>query len=121
MVAAAVLVTFVGTVMAFAGYYVHGERTSDKWTGAKRAIREQLLGTPGQDLVFVRYDTGHSPHEEWVYNGADIDTRPIVWARELGPQADAGIRRYFQGRKAWVVLVDAHPPRLVPWQDQQAP
>ena len=120
-VAAAILVAFAAAVIIAAGSYVHGARTSQKWTEGKRDIRQRLVASAGQDLVFVRYDSGHSPHDEWVYNGADIDRQPIVWARELGPHADAAIRRYFQGRRAWVVLADARPPRLVPLQNQPSP
>ncbi len=120
-VAAAILVAVAAAVIVAAGVYVHGARTGQKWTDGKRDIRQRLVASAGQDLVFVRYGPEHSPHDEWVYNGADVDRQPIVWARELGPHADAAIRRYFQGRQAWVVLADARPPRLVPWQNQPSP
>jgi hypothetical protein len=119
--AAAIVVTFAAAVITVSTYYVHGARTSQEWPQGKRDIRQRLVASAGHDLVFVRYSPGHSPHDEWVYNGADVDRQPIVWARELGPHADAAIRRYFQERRAWVVLADARPPRLIPWQNQPFP
>ena len=81
----------------------------------KRAVRERLLATAGDDLVFVRYGPVHVPHFEWVYNGAAIDKQPIVWAREIDPQSDAALRDYFSPRKAWIVDADSPEVRLMPW------
>jgi len=36
-------------------------------------IQKQLDQTPGKHLVIVNYEGVHSFHDEWVYNGADID------------------------------------------------
>jgi hypothetical protein len=83
--------------------------------------RPQILGelrrTAGRHLVFVRYDRRHDPGEEWVYNGADIDGSKVVWARELDPESNARLMRYFSGRKVWLVEPDQRPPRLVPYAD----
>jgi hypothetical protein len=47
-----------------------------------------------------------------VYNNADIDNSPIVWAREMGPAADREIIQYFKTRKVWLVEPDTVPPRV---------
>jgi hypothetical protein len=78
-------------------------------------VLDQLRHTAGRHLVFVRYDRRHDPGEEWVYNGADIDGSPVVWARELDPESNAKLVRYFAGRKVWLVEPDRHPPTLVPY------
>jgi len=69
----------------------------------------------GDDLVFVRYDASHNFHHEWVYNGADIDHQPIVWAREIDAASDERLRNYFDKRHAWVVFADETPARFVEW------
>jgi len=45
----------------------------------------------------------HSFHDEWVYNGADIDGSKVVWARDLGPEQNAKLMTYFQDRNVWIV------------------
>jgi len=109
------LTVFAAGVTFLAGAYVIDTRRSTDWWGDKRTIREQLLQTEGDDLVFVRYSQKHIPHREWVYNGADIDRQPIVWAREINPESDAQLRAYFHSRKAWIVFADEKPARLVEW------
>ncbi len=46
-------------------------------------IQKQLGATPGKHLVIVDYSETHSVHDEWVYNGADIDGSKVLWARDL--------------------------------------
>jgi hypothetical protein len=66
---------------------------------------------PGKQLVFVRY---YPPHEfrEWVHNAADIDGAQIVWARDLGPEENEKLRRYYPDRAAWLLEPDFRPARL---------
>lgn len=110
-----VLAIFVASVAGAAARYVVANRASDEWWAQKRRVREQLLRTGGDDLVFVRYSPAHRVHEEWVYNGADIDRQPIVWSRELDAAADRRLREYFKDRRAWIVFADQEPARLVEW------
>jgi hypothetical protein len=78
----------------------------------REEIVSELDAMPGDDLVFVRYGGGHDPAREFVYNGADIDAQPVVWAREVGPEGDAALVRYFAGRRVWLLEPDESPPRL---------
>ena len=39
-----------------------------------------------------------SPHEEWIYNPANIDAAPVIWALDLGPTENEELRRYYAGR-----------------------
>jgi hypothetical protein len=90
----------------------------DSWPVALRreAIVEQLQRSPGNDLVLVHYTPAHDPHREWVYNAADIENAPIIWAREISPAADAElVARYGHGRRLWRLAADATPPALQPY------
>jgi hypothetical protein len=81
----------------------------------REGIVAQLKKEPGHHLVIVHYDLRHPPIDEWVYNGADIDKSRIVWARDMGPDKNAELIRYFKDRKVWVVEPDVLPPKLSPY------
>ena len=117
--AAAIVVLFAMAVTFAIAMHVVRLRTSREWWAGKRDVREHLLRTPGDDLVFVRYGPEHPRLDDWVYNGADLDRQPLVWARELDPESDSRLRAYFSQRKAWIVMADEQPPRLVEWPGLQ--
>jgi hypothetical protein len=76
------------------------------------AVKRQLAEVPGDLLVFVRYAPTHLFQEEWVWNAADIDAARIVWARDLGPEPDQELIRYYRTRRALLFEPDARPMRL---------
>ena len=82
------------------------------------AINRRLAEEPGKQLVFVRYGPVHQV-EEWVQNGADIDTGRVVWADDLGAEGNATLERYYPDRKVWLLEADARPPKLVPYAETQ--
>lgn len=84
---------------------------------ARSKIETLLEALPGQQLVIVRLSNRHSPHEEWVYNKADIDHAKVVWAREIPSMDLEPLLRYFQTRTVWIVAPDVSPPRLTPFSD----
>jgi hypothetical protein len=84
------------------------------WSDARARIQETLAASGGRHLVIVHYAKDHWILNEWVYNEADIDASPVVWAREMGPVKDAALRAYFKDRTAWVLAADELPPRLQP-------
>ena len=88
---------------------------------ARQAMVDRLLGAGGRHLVLTRYAFGHNPGDEWVYNGADIDGSPIVWAREMDPLSNRRLLEYFSGRTVWLAEPDAAPPRLSPYDPSSAP
>jgi hypothetical protein len=75
-------------------------------------IEARLLATEGQDLVLVHYTPSHNTHDEWVYNGADLQTAPVVWARDLGTAENGPLLDYYAGRNVWRLYADEEPPRL---------
>jgi hypothetical protein len=81
--------------------------------GLERArVLRQLEASPQKQLVLVRYRSDHDPLQEWVYNGADIDGSKVVWARDMGPEQNEILIRYYQGRRVWVAEVDDRTAKL---------
>jgi hypothetical protein len=78
----------------------------------RAAIEAQLTALPGPQLVLVRYDTNHDPLRDWVYNRADIDYAKIVWARDMGPDRNQELLRYYKDRRVWLLDPDANMPHL---------
>jgi hypothetical protein len=85
------------------------------WAHTRAGILSELRNTGEKHLVLVRYRPNHDPLNEWVYNEADIDASPVVWAREMTPAEDAELLSYFRDRHVWLLDADAKPPRLRPY------
>lgn len=81
----------------------------------RSVIVAQLEKDPGRELVIVRYGTNHNPGIEWVYNEADIDNSKVVWARDMGPEQNDELLRYYKDRQCWLLDADTSPPRLAPY------
>ena len=75
-------------------------------------LKDQLEATPGKHLVLVRYGQGHSVHEEWVYNAADIDASKVVWARDLPGECNAQLFNYYCDRTIWLAEPDGDSASL---------
>jgi hypothetical protein len=82
---------------------------------SRAAIAEKLQYTPGKHLIVVRYAEDHNIHDEWVYNGADIDAAKVLWARELTPELNAKLFAYFKDRNIWLVIPDTDNTYLEPY------
>jgi hypothetical protein len=83
---------------------------------SRAAIAEKLERTTGKHLVIVRYDNeNHNIHDEWVYNGAEIDGAKVLWARELDAQQNAELFGYFKDRTVWLVTPDTDNTYLEPY------
>lgn len=111
-----VVVALLSIVVGLAFRHVYGVPYQEAPLARDRpAIAKQLEVTPGNDLVIATYAAQHNEHEEWVYNGADLDGAPIVWARDLGPAKNRRLLEYYAGRNIWRLYADEHPPRLEPY------
>src|SRR6266481_5174946 len=89
---------------------------------SRTAIAEKLQHTPGKHLIMVRYDKDdHNIHDEWVYNGAEIDSAKFLWARELDPEQNAKLFAYFKDRKIWLVTPDSDNTYLEPYTPPGSP
>jgi hypothetical protein len=78
-------------------------------------ITAQLEANDGQDLVIVTYGPAHRMFEEWVFNGADLETAPVLWARDVGAAGNRELIEYYAGRHIWRLYADESPPRLEPY------
>lgn len=79
-------------------------------------VARELARLPGKLLVFVHYGPRHIFQDEWVYNVADMDAAPVVWARDLGPEENQKLLRYYPRRTALLLDPDSRAPRLSPYE-----
>lgn len=80
----------------------------------KARILAELEKSGGRHLVLVEPKQDPDNLFQWIYNAADIDASPVVWARELGPAGNRALLEYFRGRKIWRLDPNVSPPRLTP-------
>jgi hypothetical protein len=86
---------------------------------SRAAIARELSRTPGKHLIMVRYEEDHNIHDEWVYNGAEIDSAKVLWARELDEEQNAMLFAYFKDRQIWLVEPDTDNSELIPYQPRK--
>jgi len=120
--ARAVPVLVVGTVMAAEARMIVSRvpREDSQPRNARRPEAIALLNDfTEKHVIIVRYTGSQSPHEEWVYNSADIDAQDVVWAHDLGRANNARLLEYYKGRKFWLFQPDTdNAIRLDPYGDQ---
>jgi hypothetical protein len=80
------------------------------------AVIEKLSRLPGKHLVVVRYqEEDHNLHDDWVFNGAEIDSAKILWARDTNPEQNASLFAYFKDRQIWLIEPDQDNTKLMPY------
>lgn len=80
-------------------------------TGTSRPrLEASLTKQGGEHLVVITYGPNQYPHDEWVYNGAEIDSQRVVWAHALSPAEDDELVRYYKDREARRLLVEVTTP-----------
>jgi hypothetical protein len=103
-----------GAVMLLVGGLAIRSPARPIWVDQRDALLRDLAAAGGRHLVLVRYRAGHNPNREWVYNGADLASERVLWAREMEEPRNRRLRAAFPDRTAWVLEADAAWPRLVP-------
>ncbi|MGA2496161.1 MAG: hypothetical protein ABSH20_00380 [Tepidisphaeraceae bacterium] len=90
--------------------------TRQPWYAWRDYVNRDFLGTrSGRQLAIVRYSSKHFVHEEWVYNGADLANAKVIWARDLGDEANRKLLAAFPGRQAWLVEPDGERIEPIPY------
>jgi hypothetical protein len=82
---------------------------------SRAAVVERLSHTPGKHLVIVRYPEGYNVHDDWVFNGADIDGAKLLWAREINPQQNQKLFDYFSDRRIWLIEPEKDNTEFIPY------
>ncbi len=104
---------------ASAAIRIGGGMPDPPFAVARNSIAQELARMPGRQLVMVRYEHGHDPSDEWVWNRADIDGSQTVWARAMDPAKDRELIQYYRDRqldrRVWMLDPDAFPLRLTPY------
>jgi len=113
---AAVLLLLVDCVTAAA----QGACDPIYWTctgdPSRVAVIERLSRLPGKHLVVVRYqEEDHNLHDDWVFNGAEIDSAKILWARDTSAEQNASLFAYFKDRQFWLIEPDQDNTKLMPY------
>jgi hypothetical protein len=85
------------------------------WPLQRAEIERQLEHSGRAHLILVRYSPNHHPEDEWIYNKANIDGAPVVWAREMDPAQNRKLIDYFHSRNVWLLEADQPAPKLVPY------
>jgi hypothetical protein len=111
----------IGLGLAAEAARVYGRRTPDRIQAVNarkgRIEKDLVKGHPGKHVIFVRYTGTHSPHEEWIYNLADIDAQPVVWAQDMGAENSTLVAHY-PGRSFWMFEPDKDPGFLLPFENR---
>jgi len=94
---AALLVSLHGTIK---------KASSSMWPNQRAQLLQQLKQKDGKHLVIVSYGPGHSFHDEWVYNGGDINGAKVIFARGIKNTQDCQLVKYFKSRQIWSLNVD---------------
>jgi hypothetical protein len=68
-----------------------------------QTLQARFSQLPGQHLVLVHYRLHDIPSQDWIYNRPDIDSSKVVWARDMGFQANQELLRYYPNRQVWYV------------------
>jgi hypothetical protein len=115
IVAIGMAIAIVGSVSEIAGA-AHMARQAPVGLDTRPQLIANLEHQGGRHLIVVRYTPAHSPHEEWVYNDADIDGSPVVWARDMGEEKNRELLDYFKDRQVWLLEPDIDPTALKQYQ-----
>jgi hypothetical protein len=86
---------------------------------SRNDVLAYLERQPGSHLVFVTYDDEVSPHEEWVWNRAELESSRVIFAHHLGDTKNSELVAAYPGRSLWQVIVSSSDAGLRPYSPQR--
>jgi len=105
---------FFGMMALHAARLTGDEYPEREFTAHRLAALHFLAAQPGAHLVIVHYAPDHNVQDDWVYNRANIDASPVVWARDAGPAGNQELLDYYRARRVWTIEADAPGALPVP-------
>jgi hypothetical protein len=72
-------------------------------TNGRSGVVRQLASMGGSHLVFVSYAGDWNYSHESVYNGAGLDSAPVLFAHDLGSARDRELVEHYRSRTAWML------------------
>ncbi|MCA9213525.1 MAG: hypothetical protein KDB27_10695 [Planctomycetales bacterium] len=113
------------SVLTFAADFIEQPRAPRlDWAFRRTEIARQLAKPDSQQVLFVEYTDDHNIHQEWVYNGSDIDRQSVIWANSLSDDENRQLLRYlrenatkngFSSVQAWEIFVGDEVSDLRPY------
>jgi hypothetical protein len=86
-----------------------------RWYVKRQAIVDGLNREPGKSLLIVKYELGHNPNREWVYNGGDLAGAKVILARDMGEAENREMIAQYPGRTVLEIDADAAEPKVEPY------
>jgi hypothetical protein len=110
--------SLAGGELVSGAIHVYSHTTGDQVqpvNPGREAMEKKLTESGAEDhVIFVRYTGRQSPHEEWIYNPADIDRAPVIWAQDMGAE-NRKLMEYYKGRSFWLFEPDRDASALTPY------
>ena len=85
----------------------------------RERLETELEARPGKHLVIVHYSYHEMPGVDWVYNGADLASSKVIWARDMGYLKNRELVNFYPDRKVW--YVDRPQAKLIPYEEATLP
>ncbi len=77
----------------------------EKAVHLRAQIERMLKERGGKYLLVVKYDPDYSFDDEIVYNLADLDNLPVVWAHYLEPDKNEALLKYYHDRQVFLINI----------------
>jgi len=97
----------LGYSLSFFFIRQHKNQNGANWGFWRNQIVSDLARDGHKHLILVHYSSNHNDNEEWVYNGADLDSPPVLWAEDMGADQNRELLDYYKDRVVWVFDPDA--------------
>lgn len=79
-------------------------------------IQAQLEHSAGQHIIFVHFQAREIPGVFWIFNDPDIAHSKIIWAYDMGEEANQELIRLYPNRHLWIVDKNNFLEHVLPYQ-----